>query len=79
MGPNLKNDLFKTVNLFLDKQLNNEAEKELLHEVTQNPAAQRLLSNEQDFRTLIKNNIERKTASPELIETIKLKIRKSPA
>ncbi len=79
MGPNLKNDLFDTVNLFLDKQLNNEAEKELLNEVNQNPAAQQLLSNEQDFRTLIKNNIERKTASPELIENIKLKIRKYPA
>jgi hypothetical protein len=78
MGQNLNNQLVEKLGLFLDKQLTNEDESELLDHVKLNPEAQQILTRDQNIRQLIKDNVGNRKASTQLIENIKLKIRKPP-
>jgi hypothetical protein len=48
-------------------------------EMNQNPAVIEAMNHEQSFRDLLKNSVNRRKASPTLIQNIKDKIRKSPA
>lgn len=72
-------DVFQRVNLYLDRQMDETAEKDFLQEVSANPAVGLALRQEQDFRELLKNNVYRRKASPTLIQSIKEKIRQAPA
>jgi hypothetical protein len=71
-------DLIKKVTMYLDNELNKEAERDLLREIQQNPAYFELLKNEQSFREFIKSKVYRRKVSPALIQSIKEKIRVAP-
>ena len=72
-------DLFKKVSMYLDNELTTEAERELLREIKSNPEYLQILSKERSFRDFIKSRLHRRKVSPALIESIKDKIRTSPA
>lgn len=65
--------------MYLDNELNENAERELLREIKDNPSYLKVLSQEQSFREFIKSKIHRRKPSPALIQSIKEKIRLSPA
>jgi len=68
-------DLVQKVMLYLDNELSESAERELLKELRSNPAYMELLDQEQSFRELIKNKIQRRKPSPALVQSIKDKIK----
>ncbi len=68
-------DLVQTVMLYLDNELSERAERELLKELRANPAYMELLDQEQNFRELIKNKLQRRKPSPALVQSIKDKIK----
>ncbi len=68
-------DLVQTVMLYLDNELSESAERELLKELRANPAYMELLDQEQNFRELIKNKLQRRKPSPALVQSIKDKIK----
>ena len=72
-------ELFQKVNLYLDNALSAEEQKALLQEINSNPLSLELLSKEQKFRDFVKTRTERRSASPELIKSIREKIRIAPA
>lgn len=65
--------------MYLDNELTTEAERELLREIKSNPEYLQILSQERSFRDFIKSRLHRRKVSPALIESIKDKIRTSPA
>ena len=74
-APGNFNNLSDRVNLYLDKALSQEDESKLLREVDDDPRYRGVLDREQDFRSFVKNNIRRSSVSPDLIHSIKEKIR----
>jgi hypothetical protein len=70
-------DLFQRVNLYLDRAMTQEDEVTFQKELTQNPAISDALLQEQSFRDLLKNSVNRRKASPTLIQSIKDNIRKT--
>ena len=72
-------DLIRKVNMYLDNELTKEAERELLHEIKQNPLYFEVLSKEKSFREFIKSRVHRRKVSPALIQSIKDKIRIAPS
>lgn len=72
-------ELVKKVTMYLDNELNENAERELLREIKDNPSYLKILSQEQSFREFIKSKIHRRKPSPALIQSIKERIRISPA
>ncbi len=68
-------DLVQKVMLYLDNELSESAERELLKELRSNPAYMELLDQEQSFRELIKNKLQRRKPSPALVQSIKDKIK----
>ncbi len=77
MGNSSFKDLTRRVTLYLDGALNKEEERELLLEIQKNPQYIQLLSKEQNFREFIKTRLQRKKVSPNLVQSIKDKIRTS--
>jgi hypothetical protein len=71
-------DVFQRVNLYLDRAMTQEDAVNFQHEVSKNPAMTEALQHEQNFRDLLKNNLQRRKASPMLIQSIKDKIRTAP-
>ena len=71
-------DVLKRVNLFLDREMNQEAAAHFRSEMNQNPAVHEALLHEQSFRDLLKNSVHRRKVSPNLIQNIKDKIRTAP-
>ena len=71
-------DLVRKVNMYLDNELNKEAEMALLQEIKGNPLYLEVLSKERSFREFIKSKVHRRKVSPALIQSIKDKIRISP-
>ncbi len=72
-------EMVRKVTLYLDNELTESAEKELLNEIKSNPACREILTKEQSFRDLIKSKIHRQKPSPSLIQSIKEKLRFAPA
>lgn len=72
-------DLIRKVSSFLDNELSFEAERDLIQEIKTNPEFLRMLSKEASFREFIKSKIQRRKVSPTVIQSIKEKIRISPA
>lgn len=67
------------VGLYLDKALSQEDQRSFLQEIKHNPSFSEMLQKEQNIRAIIKNGVCRKKVSPDLIQSIKDKIRISPA
>ncbi len=72
-------ELVRKVTMYLDNELTESAEMELLKEIKANPAYLEILSKEQSFREFIKSKIHRRKPSPALVQSIKEKIRIAPA
>ncbi|GLR16550.1 anti-sigma factor [Portibacter lacus] len=68
-------DFRQQVDLYLDRALNTEDERQLLDRVNHDPNCGRVLSKEQNFRNFIKQNVKRSEATPDFIQAIKNKIR----
>jgi len=77
---NVKNyqDLIAKVTMYLDNELSQEAERELLKEIKSNPEYVNVLSKERSFREFIKSRVHRRAVSPALIQSIKDKIQIQP-
>jgi hypothetical protein len=71
-------DVFNQVNLYLDRAMTQEDEARFKSEIKQNPVVTEALHQEQSFRDLLKNSVHRRTCSPDLIQSIKDKIKKAP-
>ena len=71
-------ELVRKVTMYLDNELTETAERDLLREIQNNPAYLKVLSQEKSFREFIKNKIHRRKPSPALIQSIKEKIRVAP-
>lgn len=72
-------ELVRKVTMYLDNELSESAERDLLLEIKSNPAYLKVLSQEKSFRDFIKSKIHRRKPSPALIQSIKEKIRIAPA
>jgi hypothetical protein len=68
-------ELIQKVTMYLDNELNKDAERDLLLEMQQNPDFNELLRKERYFKEFIKSKVNRRTVSPDLIKTIMEKIR----
>lgn len=71
-------ELVRKVTMYLDNELNENAERDLLQEIKANPAYLKVLSQEKSFKDFIKTKIHRRKPSPALIQSIKDKIRIAP-
>ena len=78
MGNQNYQELVRKVTMYLDNELGKEAERELLQEIQQNPAYFKLLSKEKSFRDFIKSRVHRRKVSPNLIASIKERIKAAP-
>ena len=63
------------IDMYLDNALSHADEKDFVAQINDDPACSRLYASEKNFRDMIKNNIRRPNVSPNLIQTIKEKIR----
>ena len=70
--------LVQKVTMYLDNELSENEERELLQDIQSNPAYLKVLSQEKSFREFIKSKIQRRKPSPTLIQSIKEKIRIAP-
>ncbi len=75
MGDRNYQELVRKVTMYLDNELNDKDERELLTQIQSNPTYLKVLSQEKSFRDFIKSKIHRRKPSPALIQSIKDKIR----
>jgi len=68
-------DFRQQVNLYFDNELSKEDEKVLLNQVNDDPIYSKVFKKEKSFRDFIKTNVKRPAVSPDLIQTIKDKVR----
>lgn len=73
-GRNL-NEIQERVNLYLDNELSKDAEKELLVEANSDQGVQNVLDSERHFREMLRTNVQRGQVSPDLIQSIRSKIK----
>ncbi len=71
-------DIYTRLTLLVDNELSQEAENELLKEIKSNPDYADYLAKEKSFRTFIRARLPRRKASPDLLETLKEKIKIAP-
>lgn len=71
---NLLNYFSQQVNLYLDNRLNEDSRQNLMNAVENDDTCNQVFQREKQFRDLIKNNAKRKSASIELINSIKKKL-----
>jgi hypothetical protein len=74
-----QSELYQKVSMYLDNALSKEEERILLQAIQSNPSYLEMLSKEQNFRDFVKSRIQRRSASPHLVQSIKEKIRIAPA
>ena len=77
MGDRNYQELVKKVTMYLDNELSEKEQRELLGQIQSNPMYLKVLSQEKSFRDFIKSKIHRRKPSPALIQSIKDKIRVS--
>ena len=68
-------NLRSKINLYFDNALSQEEQNSLLNQVDSDPRCCKMFNKEKTFRDYIKNNVKRSTVSPDLIQTIKDRIR----
>ena len=64
------NEIQKKINLYLDKALNEEDQMNMMKELNSDPSFPQMVNKERNFRTLLKNKVERSTVSSDLIQSI---------
>ena len=70
-------DIRQRINLYFDNALSPEDQQDLLHKVECDNKCSKLFTKEKNFRDYIKNNVKRSSVSPDLIQSIKERIRVS--
>ena len=65
------------VNLYFDNELSKDDERNLMDQVDSDPRCSKVFNKEKSFRDFIKSNVKRPSVSPDLIQTIKKKVRVS--
>jgi len=68
-------DLRHSISLYFDNALNTADEKNLIDRVNADPTYSRIFNKEKNFRDFIKNNVKRPTVSPDLIQTIRSRVK----
>lgn len=63
------------VGLFFDRGLSHNHQKDVLKKVETDPMYRAAFNREKNVRELLKNSVQRPTVSPDLIKSIKSKIR----
>jgi hypothetical protein len=71
-------ELFHKVSLFLDNALSSEEQIALEKEIASNPATLEMLNKEQSFREFVKSRVHRRSAAPNLIQSIREKVGIAP-
>lgn len=71
----LVQNLRHKIELYFDKALPENEQQDLLLKVKTDPDCSEMFNNEKSFRDLIKNGVKRTPVSPDLIQTIKERIR----
>lgn len=67
------------IQLYLDNELSQAEASELLDELHANPAYLEIFNKEQSFRAFIKSHIDKRKPSPDLIQSIKDRIKAAQA
>jgi hypothetical protein len=68
-------DLRHKINLYFDKALPEEDQKQLLRQVDNDPNCCQMFNKEKHFRDFIKNNVKRSPVSQDIIQSIRDRIR----
>lgn len=68
-------DLRHQISLYFDNALSQEDEQNLLHQCECDGKCSKLFQKEKSFREYIKNNVKRSSVSPDLIQSIKDRIK----
>ena len=63
------------VDLYFDNALQQDDQQRLLQQVSSDPDANQMFQEAKNFRDFIKNNVKRQKVSPELINSIKERIK----
>ena len=63
------------INLYFDNALSQEDQQNLLHQVECDGKCSKMFQKEKSFRDYIKNNVKRSSVSPDLIQSIKDRIK----
>jgi len=63
-------DIQKNISLYLDRALTEEDQQKMMEEFRKNPDFPQMINNERNFRTFLKNNVKRYSASTDLIQSI---------
>lgn len=71
-----QNDIRQKVNMYLDKELSQNDENELLSKVNTDPNIGRQINEEKEFRNYLKTAINRPSVSPDLIKSIRDNIKR---
>ena len=71
-----KNSIKREVGLFFDQELSRDAQKDLLNKVDHNPVYRSAFNRERNVRELLRSSVQRTSVSPDLIQSIKDRIRK---
>lgn len=75
MKDHQRQSIKQEVGLFLDQSLNHNDQKSVLDKVQTDPTYRATFTREKNVRELLKNSVQRPTVSPDLINSIKSKIR----
>lgn len=75
MGQETIRDLRQRINMYFDNELNTDDCQSLLKKVENDPGCNQLFNKEKTFREYIKTNVKRPAVSPDLIQSIKDRIR----
>lgn len=67
--------IYRRLNMFLDNELTKEAELDLLKEIKTNPAYREILDKEKHFREFLRAKVQKRKASPSLVESLKARIK----
>ena len=71
-----QNDIRQKVNMYLDRELSQNDENELLSKVNTDPNIGRQINEEKEFRNYLKTAINRPLVSPDLIKSIRDNIKR---
>jgi hypothetical protein len=64
------NEIQKSINLYLDRALNEDDQQRMMEELKKNPDYPQMINKERNFRTFLKNNVKRHSVSTDLIQSI---------
>lgn len=70
-------DIIKKVNMYLDNELPQEDQSQLINDINTNPDLHQIMEEEKRFRKFIKSKVNRQKPSPHFLKNLKDNIRKN--